>query len=125
MTNDDLHGLDFEPALARCARCGRPAPITEEDVTGDGGGHPRRPVIVPIPDGWFGELEPGVEHDDVSGHEFTGRIVCGDCATPEERVAQALADAEGGRAIRKVMREDDVLDEEEPPDPDDDDPVAA
>lgn len=103
---------DTEPELAgiTCARCDKLAPITAaelrrsddrpEDILDD----PDLPVVVPTPDGWFGELEDAVEHGgepiqhDVSEHEFSERIVCPDCATDEERTAQALGGASHARA---------------------------
>lgn len=69
--------------VAWCSRCGRPAPISEEELTGDGGGDPALlPVLTP-PDGWIGD-------PDSAG------VVCGDCSAVAEISAwmddQALAE---------------------------------
>ena len=60
-------------AVIRCTRCGFPAPIEPDEVTGDGGGDPSLLVVVVPPDGWIGDPE-----DDHGG------ICHCDCASPHE-----------------------------------------
>jgi hypothetical protein len=123
MTNID--DLDFTPALARCARCRRPAPILEADVAGDGQGDPNLDVVTPTPHGWHAQL------DDAD--EPTGESVCSACSTPSEREATADDRHVTASAVVKALNDDhegegrpwepsdvlDVLDDE------DDDDVAA
>lgn len=97
MTNDDLHDLDFRPALARCARCGRPAPILEEAVAGDGGGDPGLEVVTPTPRGWHAQL-------DAAG-DPTGESVCSACSTPAEREATFDDRHVGAAAVVKVLND--------------------
>lgn len=138
-----MNDTETELAGITCAKCGKVAPITAAELRRSDD----RPegilddldlqVIVPAPDGWYDELEDAVDPGgepiqyDVSEHEFSGRIVCGDCVTDEERTAQALGGASIERTMRELAREEGVLPREEeegprdPDDEDDDDPVAA
>lgn len=63
---------------AWCSRCGRPAPVDPDELTGDGGGDPALlPVVVP-PDGY---IRGWIGDPDSEG------VVCGDCAEPWEIAA--------------------------------------
>ena len=49
--------------VARCTRCGFPLPITEDELTGDGGGDPSLLVVIVPPDGCIGNPDSdGVIH---------------------------------------------------------------
>jgi hypothetical protein len=142
------HDMD-ELAGITCARCDKVAPITAAELRRSDDRPEDRPegeeilddldlqVIVPTPDGWYAQLEDPIDHGgeaiqhDVAEPEETGRLVCGDHATPEEVAAQALGEASIERTMRELAREEGVLPEEEeegprdPDDEDDDDPVPA
>lgn len=73
------------PPLIHCSRCEKAAPVTEADLTGpsldpDDGtpNDPSLPVVLLPPDGWIGDPD-------------SDRIVCGDCAEPDE-IREWMAD---------------------------------
>jgi len=75
-----------ESALITCARCDRQIAVDLDELRGGGGGDPKfLPVLIP-PNGsdWI----PDPDDED--------RLICGECATPEEATAymEALAHAE-------------------------------
>ncbi len=84
------------PVFITCARCGKPAPITGEELTGDGPGPSRAamPVVVVPPEGWIGD-------PDGDG------IVCGECAEPEE-IAEWMAGLEQVESSLRKNPDDDA-----------------
>ncbi len=87
-----------------CSRCGRLAPITDDELAGGGDGPP---ALLPIPDSWMNAPEATVEDDD----EYDGphqpefdpdRIMCQGHATPAELAAWLAGEMAVMRAVERV-----------------------
>ncbi len=116
------------PSGITCSRCGRVAPITDDELAGGGEG---LPTLLPIPDGWMSSPEITVEHDgeydSVHQPQFDpDRIMCQEHATPTElaawlaggmavtRAGERAFEAETGRAVDSFDFDAPVDDSGEP-----------
>lgn len=83
---NDISSLDFEPALARCAVCNRPAPVREDGLPD------------PLPRRWM----PAPEHIEADKYEWSDeKIVCPRCqGVPERRAWRAELAAVSARLDR-------------------------
>ncbi len=87
-----------------CPRCGRLAPITDEDLAG-GGGDPSLPTMLPVPDRWMNVPESAVDDDEYDGlhqPEFDpDRIMCEEHASPAELAAWLAREMAANRAVER------------------------